>query len=103
MTPGASNQTALLQVTDLGTETFQRTSFVIAQATGTSPGFFVSPQSATFQGARADQCARSNGSVNPRLCPVLHEPDSSAQNGVELSLEPRPRRRQRQPVSRCLE
>ncbi|MEP7069239.1 MAG: hypothetical protein ABI789_08365 [Usitatibacter sp.] len=53
----APNQTALLQVTDLGAGAFQRASFLIAQATGTSPGFFVSPSSATFQGSRADQCA----------------------------------------------
>lgn len=64
----ASNQTAILQVTDLGTGAFQRTGFVIAQATGTSPGFFATPTAATFQGARTDQCASSTdangGSIN---------------------------------------
>jgi hypothetical protein len=55
----AANQTAILQVTDLGTGAFQRVGFVIAQATGASPGFFVTPSSATFQGARSDQCAGS--------------------------------------------
>jgi hypothetical protein len=34
----APNQTALLQITDIGTGTFQRTSFAIAQSTGSSPG-----------------------------------------------------------------
>ena len=56
----APNQTALLQVTDLATGTFQRTSFVIAQATGTSPGFFVTPDALTFQGSRVGQCANSS-------------------------------------------
>ena len=56
----APNQTALLQVTDLVSGAFQRTSFVIAQATGSSPGFFVSPTSVTFQGARQDECATTN-------------------------------------------
>jgi hypothetical protein len=55
----AANQTALLRVTDLASGAFQLTSFIIAQATGTSPGFFVSPTSVTFQGARTDRCADS--------------------------------------------
>lgn len=59
-TSGASNQTVLLKITDLGSAAFQDTSFVIAQATGTSPGFFVTPQSVTFQGRRADVCADSS-------------------------------------------
>ena len=62
VTADAPNQTALLQVTDVGGGAFQRASFVIAQATGTSPGFFVSPSSAIFQGSRDDQCA--GGGVN---------------------------------------
>jgi hypothetical protein len=56
---GAANQTALLQVTDLGTGAFQRTSFVISQSTGTSPGFFTTPDTVTFQGTRVNQCAGS--------------------------------------------
>jgi hypothetical protein len=55
--PLAANQTALLQVTDLGAGAFQRTSFLIAQSTGTSPGFFTSPSSVTFQGTQQNQCA----------------------------------------------
>ncbi len=55
-TANAANQTAILQVTDLGTGAFQRTSFLIAQATDTSPGFFVTPTSVTFVGPREDQC-----------------------------------------------
>jgi hypothetical protein len=56
---GAANQTALLQVTDIGTSAFQRTSFVIAQSTGSSPGFFVTPTQITFQGTRQNECANS--------------------------------------------
>jgi hypothetical protein len=56
---GAANQTALLQVTDIGTGAFQRTSFVISQSTGTSPGFFTTPATITFQGTRQNQCAGS--------------------------------------------
>jgi hypothetical protein len=52
----APNQTALLQVTDLGTLAFQRASFVIAQSTGTSPGFTVAPSTITFTGATTAQC-----------------------------------------------
>ncbi len=55
----AANQTALLQVTDLGTQAFQRASFVIVQSTGSSVGFFVSPTDVTFHGTRTDQCAGS--------------------------------------------
>jgi len=55
----APNQTALLQITDLGTGAFQRTAFTIAQATWTSPGFFTSPDSITFQGPNTNTCAGS--------------------------------------------
>jgi hypothetical protein len=53
----AQNQTALLQVTDLSTGSFQRTPFAIAQATGTSPGFFIAPASLKFTGPNTDECA----------------------------------------------
>jgi hypothetical protein len=53
----APNQTALLQVTDVTSGAFQRTAFVIAQATGTSPGFFATPQQLTFVGPREGVCA----------------------------------------------
>lgn len=56
----AANQTALLQATDTTSGAFQRTSFAIAQATGTSPGFFASPSAVTFQGIRVEECAGSN-------------------------------------------
>lgn len=59
----AQNQTALLQVTDLASGAFQRTPFVIAQATGTSPGFFAAPSSITFTGPNVDTCA-SNASAD---------------------------------------
>lgn len=53
----APNQTALLQVTDLGTLAFSRASFVIAQSTGSSSGFTLVPTSITFTGASTAQCA----------------------------------------------
>ena len=55
--PNAPNQTALLQVTDQGTGAYQRATFVIAQSTGSSPGFFASPDTIEFQGPNASQCA----------------------------------------------
>ena len=63
-TAGAANQTALLQVTDLGTSAFQRTSFLISQATGSSPGFFTTPTQVTFQGIRVNECASGGVSAN---------------------------------------
>ena len=56
-TANAANQTALLQVTDVGTGAFQRASFIISQSTGSSPGFFTTPATVTFQGTRQNQCA----------------------------------------------
>lgn len=53
----APNQTAILQATDVSSGASRRVSFVIAQATGTSPGFFVTPTTTTFQGAFTDRCA----------------------------------------------
>ena len=55
--PNAPNQTALLQITDLGTGTYQRASFIIAQSTGSSPGFVVVPDTIVFQGTLTSQCA----------------------------------------------
>jgi hypothetical protein len=55
--PGASNQTAILQVTDIGTAAFRRATFIIAQATGSSPGFFAIPDAITFSGPNDQQCA----------------------------------------------
>jgi hypothetical protein len=55
--PGAPNQTAVVQVTDLGTSAFRRTTFSIAQATGGSPGFFVVPDELTFTGPNNLSCA----------------------------------------------
>jgi hypothetical protein len=63
VTATAPNQTALLQVTDLGSQAFQRSSFVIAQATGTSPGFFATPSEITFQGRLNSQCANDSVSA----------------------------------------
>lgn len=55
----APNQTALLQVMDLGTGAFQRTTFLISQSTGTSPGFFVTPTSLTFSGRFQGECSNN--------------------------------------------
>ena len=55
--PGAPNQTAVIQVTDLGTSAFRRATFSIAQATGSSPGFFVVPDTFTFTGPNNLSCA----------------------------------------------
>jgi hypothetical protein len=59
----AQNQTALLQVTDIASSSFQQTPFVIAQATGTSPGFFAAPSQITFTGPNTEECA-STGSAD---------------------------------------
>ena len=61
--PNAQNQTALIQVTDLGTGTFQRTSFAIAQSNGSSPGFAIIPTSIVFQGTLTNQCAGATGDI----------------------------------------
>ena len=57
---GAPNQTALIQITDPETLAFQRVAINIRQAPG--PGgqsFFVVPESVTFTGPFANQCATS--------------------------------------------
>ena len=59
--PNAANQSAILQVTDLGTGTFQRASFAISQSTGSVPGFSVLPSAVAFQGAFTTQCAGVDG------------------------------------------
>ena len=63
VTATANNQTALLRIVDLGSGASRSTSFTIAQATGTSPGFFASPSSITFSGPNDQECA-SSGSVD---------------------------------------
>lgn len=59
----AQNQTALLRVVDIDTGAFQTGSFTIAQATGTSPGFFASPSTVAFAGPNDQECA-SGGNVD---------------------------------------
>src|SRR5262249_37790969 len=61
--PVAPNQTALLQVTDQGTGAYQRTSFLIAQSTRSSPGLFVAADPITFQGPNSAQCASSGSAA----------------------------------------
>ena len=63
VTASAANQTALLRIVDLGSGASRTASFTIAQATGSSPGFFTSPQSITFSGPNTDECA-STGSAD---------------------------------------
>jgi len=53
----APNQTAILQATDVSSGAFRRAAFVIAQSTGSSPGFFATPASYTFQGPNQGSCA----------------------------------------------
>jgi hypothetical protein len=59
----AANQSALIQITDLGTGTFVRTSFTIAQSTGSSPGFSVLPSGVVFQGPNTTQCAGADNTA----------------------------------------
>ncbi|HUL57280.1 MAG TPA: hypothetical protein VLT60_09790 [Usitatibacter sp.] len=60
---GAQNQTALLKVTDVGTGTFQQSSFAIVQFTGSSPGFAILPTGVIFQGTLQNQCAGTGADV----------------------------------------
>ena len=53
----APNQTGILQVTDLGSGAFQRTTIFIAQTSAAESGYFAIPDSVTFTGPRVDQCA----------------------------------------------
>jgi hypothetical protein len=55
--PAAANQTALMQITDLGTGAFQRTSFVIAQVTEADVSFYTVPASLDFIGPLPSTCA----------------------------------------------
>jgi hypothetical protein len=55
----APNQTAILQATDVSSGAFRQVGVVIAQSTGTSPGFFATPSSITFQGPNQGSCASS--------------------------------------------
>jgi hypothetical protein len=57
VTANAANQTGLLRIFDLGSGASRTASFTIAQATGSSPGFFTSPQAISFSGANTDECA----------------------------------------------
>lgn len=53
----APSQTGLLQVTDVGSGSTQRVSFLIAQNTGSSAGFFVTPQQVKFTGPNTQECS----------------------------------------------
>jgi hypothetical protein len=58
----AANQTAIIQVTDLGSGAYQRTTLLIARATATQAGFFTVPTSVTYTGPNNQQCASGIGS-----------------------------------------
>ncbi|MCW5593172.1 MAG: hypothetical protein KIS74_13810 [Burkholderiales bacterium] len=60
---GAPNQTALLQVTDLGTGAFRQASFVIAQFNGNSPAFFTLPSAITLSGPSTTECSGGTAEV----------------------------------------
>ena len=77
----AQNQTALLQVTDLGTGTFQRSSFAIAQSSGSSPGFAIIPTSIVFQGILTNQCAGLTGDIFAELTIVGGTPPYALTGG----------------------
>ncbi len=53
----AANQTAVIQVTDLGSGAYQRTTLLIARATATQAGFFTVPSAVTYTGPNNQQCA----------------------------------------------
>ena len=75
------NQTALLQVTDLGTGTFQTHSFTILQATGSAPGFSIIPNAVAFQGALQDQCAGANSGIFAEFTVVGGSPPYTISGG----------------------
>ena len=56
----AANQTAILQITDLGSGAYQRTTVIIARATAEQVGFFTVPTAVTFTGPHNQACASSN-------------------------------------------
>src|SRR4029079_12217500 len=56
----AANQTGILQITDVLSGAYQRTTLFLAQASTSQSGFFLVPDSLTFTGDRADRCAFGN-------------------------------------------
>jgi hypothetical protein len=61
--PGARNQIALLQVTDLVTGAYRRASFAIAQFTGDARVFFAIPDTVRFIGPSENVCASGSSTV----------------------------------------
>jgi hypothetical protein len=55
----AANQTAIIQITDLGSGAYQRTTIIVARATADQVGFFTVPTSVTFTGPDNQTCASS--------------------------------------------
>jgi hypothetical protein len=53
----AANQTAIIQITDLGSGAYQRTTVLIARASAGQVGFFTVPESVTFTGPDNTRCA----------------------------------------------
>jgi len=56
----ADNQTGILQITDVLSGAYQRTTLFLAQASSSVSGFFAVPTTLTFTGDRADRCAIGN-------------------------------------------
>ena len=56
-TDNAANQTAIIQITDLGSGAYQRTTLLVARATSTQSGFFTVPETITFTGPDTATCA----------------------------------------------
>ena len=55
----AANQTAIIQITDLGSGAYQRTTVIIARSSADQVGFFTVPTSVTFTGPDNQTCASS--------------------------------------------
>jgi len=53
----AANQTAIIQITDLGSGAYQRTTVIIARTSATEAGFFTVPTTITFTGPDNTRCA----------------------------------------------
>jgi hypothetical protein len=53
----AANQTAIIQITDLGSGAYQRTTVIVVRATADQVGFFTVPTSVTFTGPNNQTCA----------------------------------------------
>ena len=53
----AANQTAIIQITDLGSGAYQRSTVLVARTTATQSAYFTVPESVTFTGPNNQTCA----------------------------------------------